>query len=87
MVRQGSKVQIWLFFIYFNDLSLSVHGSVRLFADDTIVYLTTNINLIVTPYNKTSLYLNSGKVNGGRNPQKCEIIRLTRKKFPNYLSL
>ena len=41
-VHQGSGLGSCLFFDYINDLPDSLKSTARLFADDTIVYLTIN---------------------------------------------
>ena len=43
-VSQGSVISLALFLIYINDLPNSIKYKVRLFADDTIMYLAINNN-------------------------------------------
>ena len=83
-VPQGSVIGPILFLIYINDLPDEVGATVRLFADDTIMYMAlTNAN------DATSLQQDLDKLASWEekwkmsfHPQKCSVLRITRSKSP-----
>lgn len=83
-VPQGSVLGPCLFLIYINDLPDSVKCKTRMFADDTIVYLTVQSN-----NDCLSLQHDLHKLEKWErvwlmefNPDKCEVLRVSRKKNP-----
>ena len=81
-VPQGSVIGPILFLIYINDFPEEIRSTVRLFADDTIMYMTMSgasdaaslqedLDRLATWENKWIMQF---------HPQKCSVFRLTRKK-------
>ena len=83
-VPQGSVLGPCLFLSYINDLPDGIGSGVRLFADDTIVYLTiktTNDSLkLQNDLHKLEKWEKDWSMEF--NAEKCEILRITRKRNP-----
>lgn len=83
-VPQGSVLGPLLFLAYINDLPQNISSKVRLFADDTAVYLTlTSANQSVTLQNDLKL-LEKWELEWDMefNPSKCQVIHVTKRKHP-----
>ena len=83
-VPKGSVLWPCLFLAYINDLPDSLKSRARLFADDTIFYFTIN-----SPSDPETLQTDLHKLEEWEsnwsmefNPEKCEVIRVTKKKNP-----
>lgn len=83
-VPQGSVVGPCLFLAYINDLPGSVRSRVRLFADDTIVYLTIKSHSSTQSLQEDLHTLETWEKEWSMefNPDKCEVLRIHRKKKP-----
>jgi len=83
-VPQGSDVGPSLFIAYINDLPGSVRSRVRLFADDTIVYPTLKSHASAQSLQEglPNLELWEKEWSMEFNPDKCEVLRIHRKKKP-----
>jgi hypothetical protein len=81
-VPQGSVLGPCLFLSYINDLPDSVKGKVRLFADDTIVYLTIKSNQDVQTLQKDLNSFENWESDWSMefNQDKCELLSISRKK-------
>jgi len=83
-VPQGSVVGPSLFLAYINDLPDTLKCRVRLFADDTVVYLAIkndhDSKLLQEDLKKLEIWANQWSM--CFNPDKCEVIRITKKKKP-----
>ena len=83
-VPQGSLLGPLLFLLYINGLPVSIQSQVRLFADDTAVYLTvTNMqDSQVLQSDLESLQHWERTRDMEFNPGKCQVIHITRSKSP-----
>ena len=83
-VPQGSVLGPILFLLYINDLPENVQSQVRLFADDTAVYLTvqdpndskrlqSDLNVLQEWEKKWDMEF---------NPSKCQVLHITRSRTP-----
>ena len=78
------RVSICLFLAYINALPDSVKSKVRLFADDTIMYLTvkstTYANILQNDLHALEQWEHDWSMEF--NSDKCEVLRITRKRNP-----
>jgi len=83
-VPQGSVLGPCLFLAYINDLPDSIKSKARLFADDTIVYLTvkSSSDAQILQNDLHSLEKWERDWSMEFNPDKCEVLRITRKRKP-----
>jgi hypothetical protein len=83
-VPQGSVLGPCLFLHYINDLPEGLGSGVRLFADDTIVYLTlTTINdarKLQSDLDRLASWENKWQMEF--HPKKCQVLSITNKKKP-----
>ena len=73
-----------LFLIYIHDLHMHVKSKVRLFADDTALYLTisTSSQSEIPQKDLDNLERWSHKLDMELNPSKCQVIHITSSKTP-----
>ena len=83
-VPQGSVLGPCLFLMYINDMPDSIKSNIRLFADDTIMYLTISNQSDCLDLQRDLTKLESWESEWlmAFNPDKCEVIRITNKKKP-----
>ena len=81
-VRCPSRVS--LFLMYINDMSETIKSNIRLFADDTIMYLTISNQSDCQDLQSDLTKLESWEREWlmAFNPDKCEVIKITKKKDP-----
>ena len=83
-VPQGSVLGPYLFLFYINDIPDGLKSTCRLFADDTIVYLTVKSNSdaeeLQDDLNKLAKW--EKKWSMEFHPDKCNILYITRNKTP-----
>ena len=83
-VPQGSVLGPSLFLFYINDMPEGIRSRVRLFADDTIVYLTitsdTDADYLQEDLDKLAEW--EGKWKMAFHPDKCNVLTITRKRKP-----
>jgi hypothetical protein len=83
-VPQGSVLGPSLFLFYINDIPDGITSTVRLFADDTIAYLTikTNRNCTTLQNDLDKLSIWEQKWKMAFHPNKCNVLSITRNKTP-----
>ena len=79
-VPQGSVIATIHFFIYINDLHNNLKSTVRLFGDDTIIYMTissgTDATAIQQDLDKLAKWEETWQMEF--HPQKCSVLHITR---------
>jgi len=85
-VPQGSVLGPLLFLLYINDLPASVQSSVRLFADDCVIYreIRSSADTAQFQHDLDRLVLWEQKWKMSFNISKCHIMHLCRSKKPIY---
>ena len=80
-VPQGSVLGPCLFLMYISDMPDSIKSNIRLFADDTIMYLTITNHSDCQALQSDLTTLESWESEWlmALNPEKCEVIRITQK--------
>jgi len=86
-VPQGTVLAPLLFLLYINDITTSIQSTIRLYADDVLIYRiidSENDHLILqNDINRLEHWANLWSMNF--NPNKCVHLRITNKKtFLNY---
>ena len=83
-VPQGSVLGPSLFLFYINDISDGLTSTVRLFADDTMAYLTVKSEEDAKEFQKDLDRLADWEKTWMMefHPDKCEVISITRKRNP-----
>ena len=83
-VPQGSVLGPLLFLLYINDLPQDIQSQVRLFADDTAVYLTVtsleDANTLQTDLDTQQEWERTWDM--AFNPGKCHVLHVTRSMQP-----
>ena len=83
-VHQGSGLEPVLFLAYINDLPEEICSQVRLFADDTAVYLTIkgeeDSSALQRDLDTLSVW--ESKWDMQFNPSKCQVVQVTGSKSP-----
>ena len=81
-VPQGSVLGPCLFLFYTNDIAVGLSSTVRLFADDTLLYLTVqnNNDAELLQHDLDMLCQWEATWLMEFHPDKCEVISVTKKK-------
>ena len=83
-VPQGSVLGPYLFLLYINGMPDTIQSNIRLFTDDTTMYLTvsnqTDCQVLQKDLNRLENWEREWLMSF--NPDKCEVIRVTNKKKP-----
>ena len=84
-VPQGTVLGPLLFLLYVNDIPTNINSTIRLFADDCLVYRKTNNHsdqqVLQDDLNKLEQWQNKWQMNF--NPSKCHILTISPKKCYN----
>ena len=83
-VPQGSVLGPLLFLLYINDLPQNIQSQVRLFADDTAVYLTVNSHEAANTLQADLDTLQEWELTWDMelNPGKCQVMHITKSRVP-----
>ena len=83
-VPQGTVLAPLLFLVYINDLPKNIVSSVKLYADDVLIYRTINSEqdhmILQEDLNMLQKWADTWLMTF--NPTKCEFIRVSHKKHP-----
>jgi len=87
-VPQGSVLGPSLFLFYINDMPLELSSRVRLFADDTIVYIAisnfTDCEKLQSDLDKLADWENKWLMNF--HPDKCNVLSITKNRKPRIFN-
>jgi len=83
-IQQGSILGPCFFLFYINDIAEELSSTVRLFADDTMIYMAVknDNNAAILQKDLDLLCDWEAKWRMEFHPNKCEILSITRKKYP-----
>ena len=83
-VPLGSVIRLLLFLAYINDLPDEVKSRVRLFTDDTAIYLAISSEVESIPLQNVIFTLGKWeqRLDMGFNSSKCQVLHITRAKCP-----
>ena len=83
-VPQGSVLGSLLFLLNINDLPQNIQSQVRLFADDTAVYLTVNSHELANTLQAVLDTLQERELTWDVefNPGKCQVMHITKSRVP-----
>ena len=88
-VPQGSVLRLCLFLYYINDIAQNMNGTVRLFADDTMIYLVianeNDAQKMQEDLNTLSKWEHAWQMQF--HPDKCEVLTVARKHNPIHYSV
>lgn len=83
-VPQGSVLGPLLFLVYINDIPENINSKIRLFADDTAIYLTldqhTQSSILQADLKTLEKWESDWDMEF--NPSKCQVIHVTKRKTP-----
>ena len=83
-VPQSSVLGPLLFLLYINDLAHDIQSQVRLFADDTAVYLTvrnnSDSNILQADLDRLEIWKRTGDMEF--NPSKCQVLHISKSRHP-----
>ena len=83
-VPQGSVLGPLLFLLYINDLPENIHSQVRLFADDTAIYITINnqSDSDILQQDLDTLQTWERLWDMDFNPSKCQVLHISKSRHP-----
>ena len=81
---QGSVLGPFLFLLYINDLPHDIQSRVRLFADDTAVYLTvwnnSDSDILQADLDRLEIWERTWDMEF--NPNKCQVLHISKSRYP-----